>query len=137
MLNDLHFYWVVHIISWFIRKNLAFKFYFSFIFHTSKMSLCKKTFCLLDIFSYIFFSFHLFSNSTPTCRPNSTAVGWRRSWSCFLKEGRIRRYDPICLSFYDCLTDYLLRVPANKFEEWVVNFWMGKWIDNCWKDSEI
>ena len=23
------------------------------------------------------------SNSTPTCRPNSTLVGWNRSWLCF------------------------------------------------------
>ena len=28
------------------------------------------------------------SNSTPTCKPNSTSVGLSRSWLCFPKEGR-------------------------------------------------
>ena len=31
------------------------------------------------------------SNSTPTCKPNSTSVGWRRSWLCFPTEEEGRK----------------------------------------------
>ena len=54
------------------------------------------------------------SNSTPTCKPISTSVGWRRSWLCFptgrKREGRKNPHlasrswnGPRCLNFGDCL----------------------------------
>ena len=58
---------------------------------------------------------NLLSNSTPTCKPNSTSVDWSRSWLCFPaeeEEGRRksnphlafnRGNGPICLDFGDCL----------------------------------
>ena len=36
----------------------------------------------------------LLSNSTPTCKPNSTSVGVSRSWFCFPKEGRKKKKEP-------------------------------------------
>ena len=74
------------------------------------------------------------SNSTPTCKQNSTSVGWRRSWLCFptgrkKKEGRrrkeegrsnphqafSRRNDPTCQIFGDCLVG-VWRVSGNCLE---------------------
>ena len=35
--------------------------------------------------------FKFLSNSTPTCKPNSTSVGLSRSWLCFPTEGRRKK----------------------------------------------
>ena len=46
----------------------------------------------------------ILSNSTPTCKPNSTSVGSRRSWLCFpMEEEGKRRNAPSCLIFGDFL----------------------------------
>ena len=72
---------------------------------------------------------NLLSNSTPTCKPNSTSVDWSRSWLCFPKEeegkkkkkknnphlASNRRNDPTCLNFGDCLVG-VWRVSGNCLE---------------------
>ena len=69
------------------------------------------------------------SNSSPTCKPNSTLVGLSRSWLCFPTEGRRRkeeegrnhhlafrrRIEPTCLNFGDCL-EGVWRVYGNCLE---------------------
>ena len=67
------------------------------------------------------------SNSTLTCKPNSTSVSLSRSWLCFpteeeeQEEGRnphlasTTRNDPTCLNFADCLVG-VLRVLGNCLE---------------------
>ena len=73
------------------------------------------------------FKLHTLSISTLTCRPNSTSVGWSRSWLCFPffhkkeKEGRRRTHNNLTfLKFcgcpvgiwrvFECCWKYVLRV---------------------------
>ena len=83
----------------------------------------------------------ILSNSSPTCRPNSTSVGLSsRSWLCFPtgrkkeeEEGRKnphlasgRRNDPTCLNFGDCLVG-VRKVFGNCLEGvwWLSRGWLN------------